>query len=182
MKALTLAAAAFGALVLAAAAAGSGGLPERYLAPPTACAGATDARAAPAVQQRAMLCLVNWARREAGRQPLALSRLLSEAARLKGAGVVSCREFSHTPCGWRLTASVQAVGYAYASVGENLLLGERGAGTARKAVRLWLLSDHHRENLLAPHWVELGVAEAIVRGLAGGRRATLWVLQLGRPL
>jgi len=184
MKALTLVAAALGAAVLLAAtpAGGARFQWEPYLAPPSACPGSLSLNAAPAVQRRAVLCLVTWARAQVGLGALPMSDLLSLAARRKGQRVAVCRDFSHTPCGIRMTASVRSVGYSYATFAENLFFGEQDAGTAYSAMQHWLASRPHRENLLAPNWHEAGVALLRVPELDGGLGVTLWVMHFAQAL
>ena len=116
--------------------------------PRAACRSASDPLAAPAVQARAVSCLVNWARTHDRRSRLVRRTALQRAAALKGERVASCGQFSHTPCGSAVTAAVQAAGYRYATFGENLFAGTRGRVSARDVVSAWLQSPPHRANLL----------------------------------
>jgi uncharacterized protein YkwD len=52
------------------------------------------------------------------------------------------------------------------SVGENLLWSTRGID-ARRAVALWMQSPGHRQNILTPHWREIGLAAVTVPGAPG---------------
>jgi uncharacterized protein YkwD len=97
-----------------------------YLAPQGACQAADDMAAAPAVQARAISCLVNWARAQDRRGPLTSRPALRRAAAAKGKEVASCGQFSHTPCGTDVTAAVRAAGYRYSTFGENLFAGSWG--------------------------------------------------------
>ncbi len=94
-----------------------------YLAPASACREAGNANAPARVQARTVTCLLNFARARGDRAPLLRRTALRQAAALKGRGVASCQQFSHTPCGSPLTAAVRASGYRYASFGENLFVG-----------------------------------------------------------
>ena len=98
------------------------------------CAGADQAAAALAVQEQAIACLVNAVRRQAGRAPLATPSKLRRAATIKGHRVVSCAQFSHTPCGSSATAAIRAAGYRYGWFGENLFAGTWGQFTPREVV------------------------------------------------
>ena len=62
---VALAAASFAAFLVAGRADGAGRSWASYVAPASACPGSTDASAVPAVQERAVGCLLNWARAEA---------------------------------------------------------------------------------------------------------------------
>ena len=72
-----------------------------------------------AVQQRAMRCLVNWARARAGLRRLEWSRALAEAATTKAKTIASCDDFSHHPCGVRFPA-VASRSCGFDVWGENL--------------------------------------------------------------
>src|SRR5207247_2524723 len=69
------------------------------LAPADACQSSEVADASPAVKRKAIVCLVNWARRRHSRRSLAPSRPLRRAAVLKGRRVASCGTLTHAPCG-----------------------------------------------------------------------------------
>lgn len=147
-----------------------------YLAPASACPGSSDPAASPAVQRRAIGCLVNWARRADGRSGLATSRSLQRAATLKGQKVAACGQLSHTPCGALVVAAVRASGYRYASFGENLMLGPWGEVSARDVVAAWLNSPTHRANVLRGIFRDFGAA--LVRD---GDEA-VWVATFASPL
>ena len=110
------------------------------LAPRTACRGQAARKAPPAVQIRALSCLINWARRHGGQPALRRSAVLDHSAGLRAAEIRRCQDFSHTPCGQPFIAVFQLVGYPLASVGENLAWGQGRLGTARSAMASWLAS------------------------------------------
>lgn len=159
-----------------------GAAPEwrSYLAPVGACAGAEDASAAPAVQRRAVQCLVNWARAQDARARLVPSRALRRAAAIKGRRVVACGELSHTPCDADITAAVRASGYRFSVFGENLFATPREKASARAVVSAWLRSPLHRETLLHPEFRELGAARVEAPKPSGAHRI-LWVTAFGAP-
>jgi uncharacterized protein YkwD len=184
MRTPTLAATVACTLTLAAAsavwAAPTGATAE--LAPPGACPGGESTAVAVVTQHRALVCLVNWARRAAGLGPVGSSHLLSRAAAVKGLDVVRCDDFSHTPCGKSPTAAVRRSGYRFSSWGENLFFGTDELGTARTAVQAWLQSPSHRRTLLARGFAHVGVALLRPQSLEGSGSVSLWVLELARPL
>lgn len=159
---------------------GSSSAVSAYLAPVSACPASTSSRLAPDEQQRALLCLLNWARAREGQKPVAYSQSLGRAALAKGRDIVSCRELTHGPCGSNPLATARAAGYALQSWGENLYAGTGSAGTARAAFRAWLASSPHRANIFRPEWKDAGIA--LLRGVVVGhsRCMDLWVLDLGR--
>jgi uncharacterized protein YkwD len=152
---------------------------EMYLAPEAACASASDPTAVPAVQARAIACLVNWARAHDRRSRLVRRSALQVAAALKGERVAACGQFSHTPCGTAMTSAVQAAGYRYAAFGENLYEGTWGRVSARDVVLAWLESPPHRANLLNPRFHDLGAAAVRGNGLLGGSDAVVWTATFG---
>ena len=152
-----------------------------HLAPAGTCAGAENARATLAVQQRAVRCLVNWARVRDAKRRLAPSRALRQAAALKGRRVAACRELSHTPCDVALTSAVRASGYRFSTFGENIYAATRGATTARQVVAAWLRSPAHRAILLHAGFRDLGATRVSAPRLLGGERAIVWVAAFAAP-
>jgi uncharacterized protein YkwD len=176
---LTAAFLATAAFLFVASADGGGRAWNAYLAPASACAGSTDPSAAPAVQRRAVSCLINWARKRDRRAQLAPSTSLRRAAVLKGQKVVSCGELSHTPCGSDLVGPLKASGYRYASFGENLFAGPWGSISARDVVSAWLASPGHRENVLRPYFRDLGATFVRGQGLFNEGPEVVWVATFG---
>jgi uncharacterized protein YkwD len=152
-----------------------------FLAPSGACRSADDASAAPDVQAVAVACLVNWARTHDLRAKLVQRPALKRAAALKGERVASCGQFSHTPCGVNVTAAVNAVGYRYATFGENLFAGTWGTVSPRDVVRAWLQSPPHRANLLDRRFRHVGVAPVRANGLLQGTDAVVWTATFASP-
>lgn len=169
------------AFVVSTSAGAAGSAWSSYLAPPAACRAADDPRASAAVQRRAITCLVNWARRQDGRVSLSSPSRIRRASVLKGRGVASCKQFSHTPCGKAATTALRASGYRYAWFGENLFVGPWGQVSARDVVASWLQSPLHRANVLRPGFRHLGAARVRVSGLFGPGDAAVWVATFASP-
>ena len=167
------------AFVWAGPADGGARAPSAYLAPAAACKGATDVSAAPAVQRRAVRCLINWARRQDRRSKLSPSPSLRTAAGLKGQKVAACGQLSHTPCGTDLVGPLKASGYRYASFGENLYVGAWGVVSPRDVVAAWLNSAGHRENMLRPYFREVGVSFARAQGIVNSGPEIVWIATFG---
>lgn len=176
-----LAAASFLALLVSGRADGAGHSWASYVAPAAACPGSAEAAAAPAVQERAVGCLLNWARAEARLKRLGRPALLARAATLKGRKVAACGQFSHTPCGADPRAALQAVGYRYATMGENLFLGTWGRVSPREAVAAWLHSPAHRANILRPGFRHVGAALVRAPGMRSGGDGALWITEFATP-
>jgi uncharacterized protein YkwD len=169
------------ALLVVGRADGAGRAWDAYLAPAGACPSADDPAATPAVQARAITCLVNWARAQDRRGRLTQRPALRRAAALKSRGVASCGQFSHTPCRTDVTAAVRASGYRYATFGENLFAGTWGQVSARDVLTAWLESPPHRANVLNPSFRDLGAAAARAHGLLGDGDAVVWTATFASP-
>ena len=169
------------ALGVATAAMGAGSSENPYLAPAGACPGATDPVASVRVQERAVRCLLNWARTRHRQTRLAESHSLRRASTLKGREMVACRQISHTPCGSDVSATVRRAGYAFASFAENLYLGSHGAASARDVVSAWLNSPGHRENILRPEYRDVGAALVRADGVFYEGPAIVWIVTLASP-
>lgn len=152
-----------------------------YLAPVGACAGSADPMASPRAQRRAITCLVNWARAQHRQRRLSKSHSLQYAAALKGHGVVSCRQISHTPCGSDVAAPVRRSGYEHARFGENLYVGTLGSASARDVVSAWLRSPPHRANILDPRFRDVGAALVRADGVFYDGAAVVWIAAFASP-
>jgi len=167
------------ALLVTGPADGGGRTANAYLANASACPGATDRTAPRVVQQRAVTCLINRARRQDRRARLAPSPSLRTAAGLKGQKVASCGQLSHTPCGTNLIGPLKASGYRYASFGENLYVGAWGVVSAYDVVKAWLNSAGHRENILRPYFRDVGVSFVRAQGIVNTGPEVVWVATFG---
>ena len=152
------------------------------LAPRTICRGQANATAPPAVQLRALRCLVNWTRAQAGLGTLGNDPELDRSASMRARDIARCHDFSHTPCGQAFAEVFTAVGYlvGLASVGENLAWGQGRLGSAHVTMSSWLASPEHRQILLTAKWRDLGLARVRGASLAGRTGVTVWVAQFGR--
>jgi uncharacterized protein YkwD len=173
-----LAVVAFLGLTAPASAAGSW---DRLLAPQGRCGAQTDRSATARAQERAMRCMVNFARRAHGRRALRVrAGRLTDAAHRKAADILRCGDFSHTACGRAFTFHMRRTAYATGcyGAGENIAWGSGPLGTVRAIMRSWLYSGGHRANLLAPRFRHHGVALR-TGTMSGTRGAAVWVHQLG---
>lgn len=164
------------ALVPSAAEAGIDGL----IASASICPNQTDPRAPVAVQERAMRCLTNFARRRAGLGALAPALRLSRAAAHKAGDILRCNEFSHEACGHEFSYWMQRFGYLGGGcwrAAENIAWGSGRLGTVRWVFVAWMHSAGHRENLLGPY-AQIGIGLR-TGGLEGNSRAHVWVVELG---
>ncbi len=141
------------------------------------CSSQAGLNAPSAVQERAMLCLTNRARRSRGLRELTAERSLSAAARHKSADILRCDEFSHEACGREFTYWIERSGYRSCASAENIAWGNGTLGGVRAIFRAWMRSPGHRENILGPY-EEIGIGLR-VGSLEGHPGAHVWTQDFG---
>jgi uncharacterized protein YkwD len=132
-----------------------------------------------AVQEGAMLCLVDNARRALGLPELAADGALGRAADHKSADILRCDEFSHEACGREFTYWIERFGFHGCASAENIAWGGGGLGGVRSIFRLWMHSPGHRANILGPY-EEIGIGLR-VGSLEGNGGAHVWTQDFGSP-
>lgn len=112
----------------------------------------------PDTEGQVIVRLMNEVRAEHGREPLVVDLRLVDAARVHSADMARRDFFSHdTPDGATPADRLQARGYAWTFVAENLAGGDL---TPEMVVGGWLESPLHRDNILEPAAVHVGVGVA----------------------
>jgi uncharacterized protein YkwD len=173
---LSLALASTALAVFAATSAAAGGL----VAPAAVCPTAKlDAPAA--TQERAMLCLTNFARAQYGEGQLEEATELEESADDKARDILRCDSFSHYACGREFSYWIRASGYMSAQcwhVGENLAWGSGDYGSVSSIFRAWLRSPEHRANILGDYTqIGISVEDGELEGHPGTR---VWTQHFGQ--
>ena len=170
---------ALAASLALAAPASADGAWDRLLAPAGSCGAQTDRSASARAQERAMRCMVNFARRAEGLKPLrSRAKRLARAADRKARDILRCGDFSHTACGRPFTYHMRAYAGGCYGAGENIAWGSGRLGTVRSIMSGWLNSDGHRANVLNARFRDHGVG--LRRGTLGGHAgAAVWVHELG---
>ncbi len=118
----------------------------------------------PATLTRRVVELVNEEREKAGLLPLKWNDALAAAATRYAQDLAARNYFAHnspegtTPVSRAKDAAYPAYGWGGVYVGENLA---RGYSTAEAAMRGWMASEGHRNNLLNPKYRETGVGMAV---------------------
>ncbi len=113
------------------------------VAPTSAFKNQTDLGDSPSVQEQAMRCMTNFARRHAGLGDLGNARSLDRSAVRKTDDVLRCDSFSHYACGRQFTYWMQRSGYLAARcwrAGENLAWGTGSFASVRSIFVEWLHS------------------------------------------
>ena len=149
-----------------------------YLASERICPGGEQLDLPLARQADTMACLVNFARKKRGLQPLSPVEVLNRTSVLKANKIQRCRDFNHNACGEDAAADARAAGY-HGEWGENLFIAEAAWGAPRPALDGWLNSAEHRENLFRPEWRTEGIAVMKLPRFGTDRNVTLWVNQFG---
>ena len=159
-----------------AAPAGADGL----IAPTASCPNQEALDAPPPVQERAMLCMANYARAASGEAALEEAEPLVESARDKARDILDCDSFSHTACGREFSYWMRETGYMSAScwrVGENLAWGAGEYGSVRAIFRAWMRSPEHRANILGDYsQTGIDLRGGTLDGTAGTR---VWAQHFG---
>lgn len=102
---------------------------------------------------------------------------LTQAADAHTRDMVSANFFSHTgSTGSTLSSRVNATGYAWSSLGENIAAGYVGIEAVLTG---WMASDGHCANLMNPNFTEVGLV--CVNGTSANPYSNYWTMDLGRP-
>lgn len=101
-----------------------------------------------------LLRLTNLERQKAGVAALSLSNQLNQAAQNHADDMAKNNYFSHTGLnGSTMSDRVNATGYTYSSLGENIAAGR---STPADTIKQWMNSQGHRENILNSNYTEIG--------------------------
>jgi uncharacterized protein YkwD len=146
----------------------------------------TGTRAAMAALESSVVGRMNAVRRSRGLRPLRLNRRLHAAAVFHSKDMGRRGYFEHDsltgmPFWRRIERFYPSRGFQSWTVGENLLWGSETYDAAF-AVREWMNSPPHRQNILSRDWREVGIG-AVFFGRApgeyGGRPVTIVTADFG---
>jgi uncharacterized protein YkwD len=173
-------AAVAGAVLVGPPGASASGSTDPLLAPESACPGQSDASLPAATQERAMICLNRWARRQAHRSGLHVSKQLRASSARKARDIRHCDQFSHYACGRNAFYWEQRVGFFRGAwgAGENLALTYGEDTSPHGTMDLWLHSPEHRRVLLSPRFRDVGMT-LMAGEFDGNAGAHIWVAQFG---
>ena len=128
---------------------------------------------------------INAQRTRRGLRPLRVSRGLTAAATYHTRQMGQLGFFEHESANgapfWRRIERFYPAGRGYWSVGENLFW-ESPDTSAGSAVREWMQSAPHRENILAREWRDVGISAerfGTAPGTFGGRSVTIVTADFG---
>jgi uncharacterized protein YkwD len=118
--------------------------------------GGSISMSAPKISIDEILHLVNTDRIQAGLPQLSLNSSLNLAALAKAQDMIANNYFDHvSPSGTKPWHFFKNLGYNYSYAGENLALNY---SDAKELETSWMNSEKHRENILSPHFADLGLA------------------------
>lgn len=108
---------------------------------------------------------------------LAINQTLVRAAQAKANDMAEKSYFAHnSPEGYDSWHWFKEAGYTFSYAGENLALDFSDSADVERA---WMQSASHRENLLDPHFTEIGIA--LAQGTFEGRATTFVVQMFAAP-
>jgi uncharacterized protein YkwD len=153
---------------------------DPLLASESACPGQSDAGLAVAARERAMDCMLSYARVADGLPALRAFKPLQASATRKAQDVRRCQKLSHEACGRKSTYWAARVGFLKGRwvFGEVLAFGGGQDGTVRGTMRRWLASREHRSVILDRRFDLVG-AGTVTGTFHGFRHTTIWVAHLG---
>jgi uncharacterized protein YkwD len=124
--------------------------------------------------ESSLIYMINHIRSSRGLQALIPSSMLNNIARSRSQDMLNRNYFSHyTPEGKNIGMILQENGIMYACCAENLGHASPPSwGRPETIINMWMESSSHRENLLNPHFGQLGIGVID----AGGRRMVTLVL------
>ena len=120
--------------------------------------------------------LTNQERLAAGLNTLTANQLLTKAAWEKAQEILRTQIFKHNINGRKFSDWIQAAGYNYSYVGENLAID---FVTSEGVIDAWNSSLLHRQNLLNSYYKEIGIAA--IAGNFDGQETTVVVQIFGAP-
>ena len=143
-------------------------------------------KSATAVLETAVIGRINAIRRSRGLRPLRSNSRLAAAADFHSRDMARKGYFEHDSANgtafWRrIERFYPSRGFNSWTVGENLLWGTDRYG-ASFAVREWMNSPPHRENILSRGWREIGIGAVFVASAPGeyrGRPVTIVTADFG---
>jgi uncharacterized protein YkwD len=144
------------------------------------------AKSATAVLETAVIGRINAIRRSRGLRPLRSNSRLAAAADFHSHDMARKGYFEHDSANgtafWRrIERFYPSRGFRSWTVGENLLWATDRYGAAF-AVREWMNSPPHRENILSRDWREIGIGAVFVASAPGeydGRSVTIVTADFG---
>jgi uncharacterized protein YkwD len=138
-----------------------------------------------ATVEQATLCLLNEQRAAAGLPAVTRNAQLDAASRAHSQDMVARKYFAHdTPDGGSFLDRETTAGYISDDLlswnaGENIAWGVGYLAPASAIMTAWMNSQHHRENILDPHFKEIGVGVVMGVPVAGSASGATYTTDFG---
>jgi len=124
-----------------------------------------------------IITATNSERQIAGLNILKISDTLNKVAELKVADMVKNNYFAHiSPTQISPRYFFEEAGYDFRYAGENLAVDFTNN---EHIVKMWMESPSHRDNILDPHYTEIGVA--VLRSKYNGHLTDFVAQEFGKP-
>lgn len=127
-----------------------------------------------------VLQLINNERSRANLQPLRLNTALTQAAQRHSTGMAYQDFFNHRGAdGSNFASRIKDAGYRFSVAAENIAAGQ---STASDAVKAWMNSAGHRDNILNSAYTETGIGYEFLANDSGRvNYKHYWTQTFGRP-
>lgn len=130
------------------------------------------------ISESTIFDLTNTSRATQNLPSLTWNNTLAQAAALKAEDMIQNNYFAHTsPSGKTPWYWFGQVGYKYYYAGENLAMNFNSSQAVNDA---WLNSPSHRENIMDPHYTQIGIAAR--SGIINGQYTTVVVELFASPM
>ena len=127
------------------------------------------------IDQKTVIELTNKEREKKGLTKVVENEALNKAAAAKAANMFAENYWAHfAPSGKTPWDFITGAGYRFTFAGENLA---KNFYESDQVVTAWMNSTTHRDNLLNPHYRDIGIA--VVEGVLNGQKTTLVVQEFG---
>ncbi len=131
-----------------------------------------------ALNQNAILLLVNAERAKAALKPLVFNKRLADMAEAKANDMITKQYFAHVaPDGTDVVKLAERYEYHYLNIGENLAMGDFISSS--DVMDGWMNSPGHRANILNKNYTEIGISA--IEGNYEGRMVWYAVQEFGKP-
>lgn len=128
----------------------------------------------PSKEEQGVLDLTNAARKKALLPALQFNSKLMDLARAHAMNMAKQEKFEHDLDGKSMADRLKEAEYGFTHAGENIAWKQK---TPREAMKTWMESEEHQENILSKEFVEIGV------GMAKSAKGDYyWVQLFGCPL
>lgn len=130
------------------------------------------------IEVKELIRLTNQQREKNGLSPLTENSLLNQAAGEKAKNMFAENYWAHySPSGRDPWSFILGAGYKFSYAGENLA---RNFHTSQEVVDAWMASPSHKENIINPHYTDIGMAVSF--GKINGQDTVLIVQEFGSPV